>query len=82
MTREPQFISSRPRSPAAADLRQGDRGRSSALTAPLVGKAVFVIGMLAREFVFVFHEGASAIRPPKPPVSTSSSPNGSDGGSR
>lgn len=59
MTREPQFLSfKRPIANitelAEAVVRKfGDR-------CVLIGKAVTLIGMLAREFVFVFHEGASS----------------------
>jgi len=59
MTHEPQFISlSKPLRHIqdladAISTKLGD-------DCVLIGKAVTLIGMLAREFVFVFHEGASS----------------------
>ncbi len=58
MTPEPQFLSyKRPLSGIRelAELVERKFGPNCTL----VGKAVTLIGMLAREFVFVFHEGAS-----------------------
>jgi hypothetical protein len=59
MTPKPQFLSyPRPLRTVQelAELVQQKFGPDCAL----VGKAVTLIGMLAREFVFVFHEGASS----------------------
>lgn len=59
MTREPQFLSfKRPLRSLAefADVATAKFGPDCVL----IGKAVTLIGMLSREFVFVFHEGASS----------------------
>lgn len=59
MTSKPQFASykSAPRSPEElAEIVERKFGSNCAL----VGKAITLIGMLATEFVFVFHEGASS----------------------
>lgn len=59
MTAKPQFASYRraPESPEElAEVIEGKFGPGCAL----VGKAITLIGMLATEFVFVFHEGASS----------------------
>jgi hypothetical protein len=59
MTHRPQFLTlKRPLSGVQelAELMEAKFGEGCVI----VGKAVTLIGMLAREFVFVFHEGASS----------------------
>jgi len=81
MTREPQFISFKTPLTGVADLAKAIEAKFGPYCT-LVGKAVSLIGMLAREFVFVFHEGASEYVRQKPPVPPVPRRNGSDGGSR
>lgn len=62
MTPKPQFISLKKPLGSVQDLAaviEGKFGRNCTL----IGKAVALIGMLSREFVFVFHEGASSYVP-------------------
>lgn len=59
MTPDPQFISIKQPLRHVQDLAQAISGKFGE-NCVLVGKAVSLIGMLAREFVFVFHEGASS----------------------
>ncbi len=58
MTHEPQFISLKKPVSTVAELADVIE-RKFGPNCTLIGKAVTLIGMLAREFVFVFHEGAS-----------------------
>jgi len=58
MTRKPQFLSLRKPLESAQELAELIEQKFGPNCA-VVGKAVALIGMLAREFVFVFHEGAS-----------------------
>lgn len=58
MTPEPIFITLKKPLRSIADLAAAIEGKLGDRCV-LVGKAVSLIGMLAREFVFVFHEGAS-----------------------
>ncbi len=58
MTPEPLFITLKRPVTCARELAQAIEGKFGPDCA-LVGKAITLIGMLAREFVFVFHEGAS-----------------------
>lgn len=59
MTREPQFISLKAPVTNLEQLASAIEGKFGD-GCTLVGKAVTLIGMLASEFVFVFHEGASS----------------------
>ncbi|MCC7231121.1 MAG: hypothetical protein IT203_12070, partial [Fimbriimonadaceae bacterium] len=59
MTRKPLFASYKKPIESVADLANIIETRFGS-ECTLVGKAVTLIGMLAREFVFVFHEGASS----------------------
>ncbi len=59
MTREPSFITLKRPVESLQDLAEAIEGKFGE-RCTLVGKAVSLIGMLAREFVFVFHEGASS----------------------
>lgn len=59
MTPTPQFISLRQPIRSISELA-GAVERKFGPDCVLTGKAVTLIGMLAREFVFVFHEGASS----------------------
>jgi hypothetical protein len=58
-TREPQFLSFKKPLTSLQELAQAVEAKFGP-DCTLVGKAVALIGMLAREFVFVFHEGASS----------------------
>lgn len=58
MTRQPQFASLKKPIESVQELAEVIE-RKFGPDCTLVGKAVTLIGMLAREFVFVFHEGAS-----------------------
>ncbi len=58
MTPKPQFVSLKKPIIGLHDLAAAIE-RKFGPDCALVGKAVTLIGMLAREFVFVFHEGAS-----------------------
>jgi hypothetical protein len=57
-TRQPQFITLKRPIQSVQDLAAAIEGKFGP-NCVVVGKAVTLIGMLAREFVFVFHEGAS-----------------------
>lgn len=59
MTSPPQFLSFKKPLGSVADLADAVQAKFGSACV-VVGKAVTLIGMLAREFVFVFHEGASA----------------------
>jgi hypothetical protein len=59
MTRQPLFATLKTPIESVADLASVIERRFGP-DCTLVGKAVTLIGMLAREFVFVFHEGASS----------------------
>ncbi|MBC8066634.1 MAG: hypothetical protein H7Y17_17520 [Chlorobia bacterium] len=59
MTRQPLFASLKKPVESVAELAEIIERKFGA-DCTLVGKAVTLIGMLAREFVFVFHEGASS----------------------
>lgn len=59
MTRQPLFASLKKPIESVAELAEVIE-RKFGPNCTLVGKAVTLIGMLAREFVFVFHEGASS----------------------
>jgi hypothetical protein len=59
MTPKPQFITMRKPLSSVQDLAEAIETKFGA-NCTLVGKAVTLIGMLGREFVFVFHEGASS----------------------
>ncbi len=59
MTSNPQFLSFKKPLTSVADLAEVLEKKFGP-DCVLVGKAVALIGMLAPEFVFVFHEGASA----------------------
>jgi hypothetical protein len=59
MTPTPLFITLRKPITGVRDLAEAIE-RKFGPDCTLVGKAVTLIGMLAREFVFVFHEGASS----------------------
>lgn len=59
MTRQPQFLSYKKPLAGIQDLARLVEEKFGP-DCTLVGKAVSLIGMLAREFVFVFHEGASS----------------------
>ena len=59
MTPTPQFISLKRPVETLEDLAEAVERRFGP-ECVLIGKAVTLIGMLAREFVFVFHEGASS----------------------
>lgn len=59
MTRHPQFITLRRPVTTVCELAQVVE-KKFGTECTLIGKAVSLIGMLAREFVFVFHEGASS----------------------
>jgi len=59
MTAEPQFATPL-RSVDSIEALAEEIERAFGKGCALVGKAVTLIGMLAREFVFVFHEGASS----------------------
>lgn len=59
MTPKPLFITLKKPLSSVADLAAAIE-RKLGPDCVLVGKAVTLIGMLAREFVFVFHEGASS----------------------
>lgn len=59
MTRQPLFASLKRPVESVEDLASVIERRFGP-DCTLVGKAVTLIGMLAREFVFVFHEGASS----------------------
>ncbi len=59
MAREPQFISLKKPIESLDQLAQAIEAKFGD-GCTLVGKAVTLIGMLASEFVFVFHEGASS----------------------
>jgi hypothetical protein len=58
-TDKPQFLSFKKPPRGLRDLAEAVEAKFGADCA-IVGKAVTLIGMLAREFVFVFHEGASS----------------------
>jgi hypothetical protein len=58
MTPKPQFISLKKPISSLQELAQAIETKFGP-NCSLVGKAITLIGMLAREFVFVFHEGAS-----------------------
>jgi len=58
MTNEPQFINLKQPLRHVQDLAEAICGKFGD-DCVLIGKAVTLIGMLAREFIFVFHEGAS-----------------------
>lgn len=58
MTPKPQFVTLKKPITGLHDLAAAIE-RKFGSDCALVGKAVTLIGMLAREFVFVFHEGAS-----------------------
>jgi len=59
MTAPPQFLTLKKPLSSVADLAEAIEAKFGP-DCVLVGKAVTLIGMLAREFVFVFHEGASS----------------------
>ncbi len=59
MTSQPQFISLKRPVTTVQELAEAVE-RKFGPDCTLIGKAVTLIGMLAREFVFVFHEGASS----------------------
>lgn len=59
MTPQPLFITLKKPLRSVVDLAS-EIERKLGADCVLVGKAVTLIGMLAREFVFVFHEGASS----------------------
>ncbi|HWD40266.1 MAG TPA: hypothetical protein VG944_15565 [Fimbriimonas sp.] len=59
MTRRPQFLSYKQPLRSVHDLAALVEAKFGP-NCVLVGKAVALIGLLAREFVFVFHEGASS----------------------
>lgn len=59
MTHDPIFISLSKPLESVGDLATAIENRLGP-DCTLIGKAVSLIGMLAREFVFVFHEGASS----------------------
>jgi hypothetical protein len=59
MTPTPLFISLKKPVTSVADLAAAIEGKFGR-NCTLIGKAVTLIGMLSREFVFVFHEGASS----------------------
>jgi len=59
MTPQPQFISLKKPVSTLPELAEAIE-RKFGPNCVLIGKAVTLIGMLAREFVFVFHEGASS----------------------
>ncbi len=59
MTPQPRFISLKQPIRSIRDLAEAVEGKFGT-GCTLIGKAVTLIGMLAREFVFVFHEGASS----------------------
>jgi hypothetical protein len=58
MTDPPQFLTYKQKPSNASELASAIEAKFGPNCA-VVGKAVSLIGMLAREFVFVFHEGAS-----------------------
>jgi len=58
-TPKPQFLSFKKRPMDISEIAYAIEKKFGPNCA-LVGKAVALIGMLAREFIFVFHEGASA----------------------
>ena len=58
-TATPQFLSLKKPLTSVCDLAEAVEAKFGP-NCVLVGKAVTLIGMLAREFVFVFHEGASS----------------------
>lgn len=59
MTPQPLFINLKKPIRSIHDLAEAVEGKFGT-GCTLIGKAVTLIGMLAREFVFVFHEGASS----------------------
>ncbi|MBX3118310.1 MAG: hypothetical protein KF784_04535 [Fimbriimonadaceae bacterium] len=59
MTPKPQFISLRQPVTSVCELAQVVE-KKFGTDCTLIGKAITLIGLLAREFVFVFHEGASS----------------------
>jgi len=59
MTANPQFLSLKKPLGSVGELAEAIEAKFGP-DCVLVGKAVTLIGMLAREFVFVFHEGASS----------------------
>ena len=59
MTRQPQFLSFKKPIVSVEELAAAVEAKFGP-DCVLIGKAVTLIGMLAREFVFVFHEGASS----------------------
>lgn len=59
MTHVPQFITLKKPIQSIQDLAEAIELKFG-LDCVLIGKAVTLIGMLAREFVFLFHEGASS----------------------
>lgn len=59
MTPKPQFLSF-PKPLTSLEALADAIARKFGPNCTLVGKAVTLIGMLAREFVFVFHDGASS----------------------
>lgn len=59
MTPQPQFITLRQPVTTVCELAQVVEKKFGP-DCTLIGKAITLIGMLAREFVFVFHEGASS----------------------
>ena len=58
-TREPQFLSFKKPLSSVAELAEAVEKKFGPDCA-LIGKAVTLIGMLSREFIFVFHENASS----------------------
>ncbi|HRK21411.1 MAG TPA: hypothetical protein PLX06_06365, partial [Fimbriimonadaceae bacterium] len=59
MTRQPQFLSFKEGIDSIDDFARVVEAKFGP-DCVLIGKAVTLIGLLAREFVFVFHEGASS----------------------
>ncbi len=59
MTPKPQFVTLKKPVQSVQDLAEAIEGKFGT-GCTLIGKAVTLIGMLAREHVFVFHEGASS----------------------
>jgi hypothetical protein len=58
MTRQPQFVTLKKPVRSTRDLAEAIESKFGP-NCVLIGKAVTLLGMLAREHVFVFHEGAS-----------------------
>lgn len=59
LTRQPQFLSFKKPIASVQELAEAVEAKFGP-DCVLIGKAVTLIGMLSREFVFVFHEGASS----------------------